>query len=115
LKFAEIIFTHRKADSKHTHSFNSYLLRIPHTLNSKCIRKGTDAEVKIIQKFDALYTTYRQRFVASLEAKLVGAQIGPKAVVKYLKKMNYSFTLVGLQDYIAYFPKNSLAYYWHWF
>ena len=52
LKFAEIIFTNKKADPKHNHSFNSYLLRIPHTFNSKCIDKGKDPEVKIIQKFD---------------------------------------------------------------
>jgi hypothetical protein len=50
----------------------------------------------------------------SLETNVIGAQIGPKAVVKYLKQMNYSYTLVGPQDYIAYFPKNSLAYYWYW-
>jgi hypothetical protein len=39
------------ADPKHNPSFSSYLLRIPHTFNSKCVNK--DPEVKIIQKFDA--------------------------------------------------------------
>ena len=29
------------------------LLRIPFTINSKCIADGTDPEVKIIKKFDA--------------------------------------------------------------
>jgi hypothetical protein len=53
LKFAEIIFTHGKADPKHNHSFNSCLLRIPHTLNSKCINKNEDPEVKITQRFDS--------------------------------------------------------------
>ena len=52
MKFAEIIFTNKKADPKHNHSFNSYLLRIPDILNYKCIDKGKDPEVKIIQKFD---------------------------------------------------------------
>lgn len=52
LKFQEIIFTNNNADPKHNHSFNSYLLRIPHTFNYKCIDKGKDPEVKIIQKFD---------------------------------------------------------------
>ena len=52
MKFAEIIFTNKNADPKHNHSFNSYLLRIPHTFNSKCIDKDKDPEVKIIQKFD---------------------------------------------------------------
>ena len=53
LRFAEINFTNGKADSKHNPSFRSYLLRIPFTLNSKCIADGTDPEVKIIKKFDA--------------------------------------------------------------
>jgi hypothetical protein len=52
LKFAEIIFTNGKADSKHNHSFSSYLLRIPHTFNSKCFNENADPEVKIIQRFD---------------------------------------------------------------
>ena len=52
LRFAEINFTNGRADSKHNPSFRSYLLRIPFTLNSKCIADGTDPEVKIIKKFD---------------------------------------------------------------
>jgi hypothetical protein len=52
LKYAEIIFTNKMADPKHNPSFNSYLLRIPHTFNSKCINKNEDPEVKIIQRFD---------------------------------------------------------------
>lgn len=52
LKFAEIILTNRKADTRHNHSFNSYLLRIPYTFNSKCIAQGKDAEVKVFQRFD---------------------------------------------------------------
>lgn len=54
LKFAEIIFSNKKADNRHNHSFNSYLLRIPYTFNSKCFTKGKDAEVKIVKKFDTL-------------------------------------------------------------
>jgi hypothetical protein len=53
LKYAEISFTSKKADPKHNHSFNSYLLRIPHTFNSKCIDKNKNSEVTIIQKFDS--------------------------------------------------------------
>jgi len=49
LKFIEIIFTNKNADPKHKHSFNSYLLRIPFTLNSKCFSKDNDSQVKIIQ------------------------------------------------------------------
>jgi hypothetical protein len=53
LRFAETRFSGKKADPKHNPSFKSYLLRIPYTLNSKCIKSGKDPEVKIIQKFDA--------------------------------------------------------------
>ena len=50
LKFAEIIFTHGKADPKHNSSFNSYLLRIPHTFNSKCIATTlTEIEIFLLQ------------------------------------------------------------------
>ena len=37
LKFAEFIFTNKRKDSCHNPSFKSCLLRIPYTLNSKCI------------------------------------------------------------------------------
>ena len=52
LKFAENRLSGNKADPKHNASFRSYLLRIPYTLNSKCVANGTDPEVKIIKKFD---------------------------------------------------------------
>jgi hypothetical protein len=54
LRFAEASFINGKADPKHNPSFRSYLLRIPFTINSKCVsNNGTDPEVKIIKKFDA--------------------------------------------------------------
>jgi Primase X len=59
LRFAEFIFTNKKKDSCHNPSFKSCLLRIPYTLNSKCIDMTTsnyikDPEVKIIQEFNSL-------------------------------------------------------------
>ncbi|HZC50632.1 MAG TPA: hypothetical protein VE244_16395 [Nitrososphaeraceae archaeon] len=59
LKFAEFIFTNNRKDSCHNPSFKSCLLRIPYTLNSKCIDPTTgnyirDPEVKVIQEFDSL-------------------------------------------------------------
>jgi hypothetical protein len=58
LRFAEFTFTNKKRDSCHNPSFKSSLLRIPYTLNSKCIDPTTgnyinDPEVKIIQEFDS--------------------------------------------------------------
>jgi hypothetical protein len=59
LRFAEFIFTNKKKDSCHNPSFRSSLLRIPYTLNLKCIDPTTgnyikDPEVKTIQEFDSL-------------------------------------------------------------
>ena len=47
LRFAESVFTKKKNDSQHNPSFQSCLLRIPGTFNSK-----NGSEVKIIQRFD---------------------------------------------------------------
>lgn len=52
LRFAENRFSNNKNDANHNPSFKSNLLRIPYTLNSKCLANGTDPEVKIIRKFD---------------------------------------------------------------
>jgi hypothetical protein len=41
LRFAEFTFTNKKKDSCHNPSFKSSLLRIPCTLNSKCIDPTT--------------------------------------------------------------------------
>jgi hypothetical protein len=59
LRFAESIFTNKKKDSCHNPSFKSCLLRIPYTLNSKCIDITTgnysrDPEISIIQQFESL-------------------------------------------------------------
>jgi hypothetical protein len=59
LRFAELTFTNKRKDSCHNPPFKSCLLRIPYTLNSKCIDMTTenyikDPEVKIIQEFDSL-------------------------------------------------------------
>ena len=47
LRFSEYLFTNNKKDSQHYPSFNSCLLRIPGTINSK-----NSSEAKIIQRFD---------------------------------------------------------------
>jgi len=50
----------------------------------------------------------------SLQTTIAGAEIGPKAVVKNLKQAEYSYTLVGPHDYLAYLPKNRTTYCWNW-
>lgn len=50
----------------------------------------------------------------SLETKIAGAEVAPKADVKVLKKTETSYTLVGPHRYLAYLPKNRTAYSWNW-
>ncbi|MDQ3902977.1 MAG: hypothetical protein M3247_04880 [Thermoproteota archaeon] len=52
IQFAEERFTDNAADRLHNPTVKSCLVRIPGCLNSKCLAKGEDAEVKIIQKWD---------------------------------------------------------------
>ena len=54
IQFAEEYFTDYAADRLHNPTVKSCLVRIPGSLNSKCISKGEDAEVKIIQNWDGV-------------------------------------------------------------
>lgn len=54
LRFVEWFLSDGKSDPQHNHSvsFNNCMLRIPGSYNSKCLLKGKDPEVKIIQKWN---------------------------------------------------------------
>ena len=53
IQFAEEYLTDYSADRLHNPTVKSCLLRIPGSLNSKCIPyKDQDAEVKIVQRWD---------------------------------------------------------------
>jgi hypothetical protein len=52
LKFAKHQLSLNKADKSNNPAFKSCLLRVPYTLNSKCIDEGKDPEVKIVQQYD---------------------------------------------------------------
>jgi hypothetical protein len=52
IQFAEEYFTDYAADRLHNPTVKSCLVRIPGGLNSKCVTKGEDAEVKTAQKWD---------------------------------------------------------------
>jgi hypothetical protein len=54
IQFAEEYFTDYTADRLHNPTVKSCLVRIPGSQNSKCISKGEDAEVKIIQRWDGV-------------------------------------------------------------
>ncbi|MDN5846553.1 MAG: DNA primase noncatalytic subunit PriX [Candidatus Nitrosocosmicus sp.] len=52
LRFAKSYLSFDKADNANNSAFRSCQLRVPYSLNSKCINEGIDPEVKVIQKFD---------------------------------------------------------------
>lgn len=52
LQFAKSFLSFNKADKANNPAFKSCLLRVPYTLNSKCIAENKDPEVKVIQNFD---------------------------------------------------------------
>lgn len=47
-----------------------------------------------------------------LQLSIPNVSIGPKVVLKLQKELDYSYKLVGPHRYIAYFPKNTIAWYW---
>jgi hypothetical protein len=53
-----------------------------------------------------------QSATLDIEPTIAGITIGPTAVLTLTKEIDYSYKLVGPHNYIAYFPKNSIAYYW---
>ena len=54
IQFAEEYFTDSAADRLHNPTVKSCLVRNPGSINSKCITQGEDAEVKIIQRWNAV-------------------------------------------------------------
>jgi Primase X len=54
IQFAEEYFTDYTADRLHNPTVKSCLVRIPGSLNSKCVNRGEGAEVKIMQKWDSV-------------------------------------------------------------
>jgi Primase X len=52
LRFAEQYLSNNKSDPSHNPSFKSCMIRIPGSFNSKCVLKGEDPEVRIIQRWD---------------------------------------------------------------
>src|SRR5919199_39278 len=53
IQYAEEYFTNYTADRLHNPTVKSCLVRIPGSLNSKCLAKAEDATVKIVQKWDS--------------------------------------------------------------
>lgn len=102
LGFAENRFSGNKADPKHNPSFRSYLLRIPYTLNSKCLSNGTDPEIKIIRKFDPdNIPKLSLQLLREFRLYLADRDIKNKAKTKVFKKKQKLSTFKGTQQMLT--------------
>jgi hypothetical protein len=92
IQFAEEHFTDYAADRLHNPTVKSCLVRIPGTLNSKCVIKGQDAEVKIIQKWDGVRPSI-QPLLRDFRRWLIQKRIGEE-----LKNAKFQMTVSKNQE-----------------
>lgn len=80
--FAKAFLSNNRADSKNNPSFESCLLRIPYSLNSKCLSNGgeqLDPEVKVIQNWNGHAATMNE--ITLLLSGFYTHLVGKKVVV----------------------------------
>jgi Primase X len=79
LLFAKAFLSDNKADSKNNPSFESCLLRVPYSLNSKCLsnREELDPEVKVIQNWNGHAATMNEitLLLSGFYTHLVGKKV----------------------------------------
>jgi hypothetical protein len=97
IQFAEEYFTNYTADRLHNPTVKSCLLRIPGSLNSKCIVKEQDAEVKIIQKWDNK-RPYIQPLLRHFRRWLIQKRIDNIEELKEQEKRHARFQIVVSQN-----------------
>jgi Primase X len=76
--FAKAFLSDNKADAKNNPSFESCLLRVPYTLNSKCLfNKDLDPEVKVIQNWNGRAATMNEitLLLSGFYTHLVGKKV----------------------------------------
>jgi hypothetical protein len=86
LRFSEMKLSDNRSDPNHNSSFKSCMLRIPYTLNSKCMHIR-DPEVKIVQRFDT-NTIPRLSSALLREYRLYLADLDLKEKFKIVKSRN---------------------------
>jgi hypothetical protein len=97
IQFAEEYFTNYTADRLHNPTVKSCLLRIPGSLNSKCIVKGQDAEVKIIEKWDNKRPSI-QPLLRDFRRWLIQKRIDDIKELKKQEKKHSRFQIVASQN-----------------
>ena len=92
IQFAEQRFTDYTADRLHNPTVKSCLVRIPGSLNSKCVIKGEDAEVNIIQKWDSTRPSI-QPLLIPFKTWLTQKRIDDMEELKKQEKKNAKFQM----------------------
>ena len=94
IQFSEEYFTDYTADRLHNPTVKSCLVRIPGSLNSKCVIKGQDAaEVKIIQKWDGIRPPM-QRLLRHFRIWLIQKRIDDIEELKKQEKRHTKFQMI---------------------
>lgn len=90
IQFAEEYFTNYAADRLHNPTVKSCLLRIPGSLNSKCIGNENDRQISIIQKWDGkrppilpLLRDFRRWLIQKRIAGIVELKRREKKIARY--------------------------------
>jgi len=97
IQFAEEYFTDYTADRLHKPTVKSCLLRIPGSLNSKCIpNKEQDGEIRIIQKWDSKRPPI-QPLLRDFRRWLIQKRIDDMEELKMQEKNHAKFQIVASQ------------------
>lgn len=100
LRFAESFLSNGKSDGQHRSSFKSCLLRIPGTLNSKCIIRKVDPEVKIVKDSQAKVPLMGTSLLREFRLHL--ADIEFKSKIELQKKFNNKYFPSRTQSFQGY-------------
>ena len=97
IQFAEEYFTDYAADCLHNPTVKSCLVRIPGSLNSKCVAKGEDAEVNIIQKWDGIRPSI-QPMLTPFKIWLTQKRLNEVLRTQELRKTKFQMTVSKNQE-----------------
>jgi len=97
IQFAEEYFTYYTADHLHNPTVKSCLLRIPGSLNSKCISKEHDPEVKIIEEWDGKRPSIKP-LLRDFRRWLIQKRIDDIEELKMQEKKNAKFHMIVSQQ-----------------
>lgn len=117
LRYAALILSNYKSDKCNYQSQKSTMLRIPFSLNSKCLDNGKDVQVKIVRRWNGVRASLNL-LLGDFHLYLSSEQIKGE-ILKIYNNYNYKFTNrntatyrwieVLLQTPIADFRKNAIT------